>query len=115
MDKFVVRTPNQAQKKVIRQAGHKLNTIQLNCGNKGIAQSHYPKSMELRNYLSNAQPDIVLLQETWLHKKSTVSFPGYTVLRKDRPIVHHSPLAHLDAQHSLRTHSRPVSTEDQTK
>ena len=41
--------------------------------------------MELRNYLSKAQPDIVLLQETWLHKDSTVSFPGYAVLRKDRP------------------------------
>ena len=38
--------------------------------------------MELRNYLSKAQPDIVLLQETWLHN---VSFPRYEVLRKDRP------------------------------
>ena len=84
MDRFVVRTPRTDQKKEIRQAGHKLKTIQLNCGNRGIAQSHYPHSMELRNYLSKAQPDIVLLQETWLHKNSTVSFPGYAILRKDR-------------------------------
>ena len=85
MDRYVVRTSNNAQKKEIRQAGHKLKTIQLNCGYKGIAQSYYVNSMELRNCLSKAQPDIVLLQETWLHKKSTVSFPGYAVLRKDRP------------------------------
>ena len=78
-------TSNDAQKKEIRQSGHKLKTIHLNCGHKGIAQSYYVNSMELRNYLSKAQPDIVLLQEIWLHKKSTVSFPGYEVLRKDRP------------------------------
>ena len=34
--------------------------------------------MELRNYLHKNQPNIVLLQETWLKKKSTVSFPGYS-------------------------------------
>ena len=85
MDRFIVRTPKTNQKKETRQAGHKLKTIQLNCGNRGIAQSHYPHSMELRNYLSKAQSDTVLLQETWLHKKSTVSFPGYVVLRKERP------------------------------
>ena len=85
MDRFIVRTPRTNQKKEIRQAGHKLKAIQLNCGYKGIAQSYHPHSMELQNYLSKAQPDIVLLQETWMHKDSTVSFPGYTVLRKDRP------------------------------
>jgi len=85
MDRFVVRIPKTDQKKEIKQAGHKLKTIQLNCGNGGIAQSHLPHSIELREYLSKAQPDIVLLQETWLHQKSTVSFPGYVVLRQDRP------------------------------
>ena len=85
MDRFVVRTPRTNQKKATRQAGHKLKTIQLNLGNKGIAQSYYPHSEELRIYLSKAQPDILLLQETWLNKESTVSFPSYTVLRKDRP------------------------------
>ena len=41
--------------------------------------------MELQKYLATAQPDIVLLQETWLTKDSMVSFPGYAVIRKDRP------------------------------
>ena len=85
MDRFLVRTSNTAQHREIRQTGIKLKTIQLNCGYKGIAQSHNTRSVELRNYLSKAQPDIVLLQEIWLHKKSTVSFPGYAILRKDRP------------------------------
>ena len=78
MDRFVVRLAK-------RQAGNKLKVIQLNCGYKGIAQSHNGKCVELRDYLHKNQPDIVLLQETWLHKDSTVAFPGYVVLRKDRP------------------------------
>ena len=41
--------------------------------------------MELREYLYKTQPDIALIQETWLHKDSTVAFPGYAVLRKNRP------------------------------
>ena len=85
MDRFVVRIPKTDKRKEIKQAGHKLKTVQLNCGNGGIAHSHLPHSIELREYLSKAQPDIVLLQETWLHQKSTVSFPGYVVLRQDRP------------------------------
>ena len=84
MDRFVVRTPNSSQNREVRPAGAKLKTIQLKCRYKGIAQSHYSICSELRNYLSKAQPDIVL-QETWLCKKSTVSFPGYAVLRKYRP------------------------------
>ena len=40
MDRYVVRTSNNAQKKEIRQAGYKLKTIQLNCGNRGIALTH---------------------------------------------------------------------------
>ena len=67
MDRFVVRTPKTGQKKATRQAGYKLKTIQLNLGNKGIAQSWYPHCAELRNYLSKAQPDIVLLEETVTH------------------------------------------------
>ena len=85
MDQFVVRTSETAQNREIKQAGVKFKTVQLNCGYKGIAQSHNTRSVELRRYLSTAQPDIVLLQETWLHKDSTVSFPEYAVLRRDRP------------------------------
>ena len=85
MDRYVERLEETDESKAKRQAGNKLKVIQINCGYKGIAQSHHGKCVELRNYLQKNQPDIVLLQETWLKKKSTVSFPGYAVLRKDRP------------------------------
>ena len=76
MDRYVVRLET-AESKAKRQAGNKLKVIQINYGYKGIAQTHHVKCVELRNYLHKNQPDIVLLQETWLKKKSTVSFPGY--------------------------------------
>ena len=77
MDRYVVRTSKLEVELFVEVTTYR---------SKGIARSYYVNSMELRNYLSKAQPDIVvLLQETWLHKNSTVSFPGYAVLRKDRP------------------------------
>ena len=85
MDRYVVRLEDTAQSKEKRQAEHKLKVIQYNCGYKGIATDHHGKVVELRNYLHKNQPDIVLLQQTWLQKKSTVVFPGYAVLGKDRP------------------------------
>ena len=43
MDRFLVRKSNTAQNREIRQAGIKLKTIQIDCGYKGIAQSHNAK------------------------------------------------------------------------
>ena len=76
MDRYVVRLADTAESKAKRQVGNKLKVIQINCGYKGIAESHHGKCAELRNYLHKNQPDIVLLQETWLNKKSTMSFPA---------------------------------------
>ena len=72
MDRYVIRLET-AESKAKRQVGNKLKVIQINCGYKGIAESHHGKCVELRNYLHKNQPDIVLLQETWLQRKSTVS------------------------------------------
>ena len=39
---------------------------------------------EFRHQIQRIQPDIVLLQETWLQPSKTFAIPGYTILRRDR-------------------------------
>ena len=54
MDRYVIRLET-AESKAKRQVGNKLKLIQINCGYKGIAESHHGKCVELRNYLQKSK------------------------------------------------------------
>eukprot|EP00660_Eupelagonema_oceanica_P005399 gene5399-3727_t len=56
-----------------------LRILQLNCC--GIRA----RSLELRHGIDVYNPDVVMIQETWLDKSVDVRFPGYACLRRDRP------------------------------
>ena len=84
MGRFITRTPNNNDNRIVKgPAGNYLTAIQLNCGTGGLIS--VSKQQELNKILYDAQPDIVLLQETWFSDKHSPKFNGYSMVKKNRP------------------------------
>ena len=83
MDRYITRTPKNNNKRIAKgPAGNYLTVIQLNCGTGGLIS--VSKQLELKKFLLGAQPDIVLLQETWFSDKHSPKFNGYSMVKRNR-------------------------------
>ena len=82
MDRYITRTPRNNNNRIKKGLpGNYLTVIQLNCGSGGL---NAVKQTELKKFLYESQPDIVLLQETWFNDKYSPHFTGYSIVYKNR-------------------------------
>ena len=83
MDRYITKTPNNNNNRIAKgPAGNNLTVIQLNCGTGGLIS--VSKQQELKKFLYEAQPDIVLLHETWFSDKHSPKFNGYSMVKRNR-------------------------------
>ena len=82
MDRYITRTPRNNNNRITKGLpGNYLTVIQLNCGTGGLSAV---KQLEFKKFLYDAQPDIVLLQETWFNYKHSPNFIGYSMVKRNR-------------------------------
>jgi len=82
MNRYITRTPRINSNRIKKcLPGNYLTVIQLNCGTGGLSAV---KQLELKKFLYEALPDIVLLQETWFNDKHSPYFIGYSMVNRNR-------------------------------
>jgi len=83
MDRYITRTHKNNNNRIAKgPAGNYLTVIQLNYGTGGLIS--VSKQQELKKFLYDAQPNIVLLQETWFSDQQCPEFNGYSMVKRNR-------------------------------